>query len=162
MIEASFGLFVILWIIIPIIIGVIHNNINVWIIFVAIVPILMIPFIPSEEIFDHTKQTEVYSTAGSYNSITGVFTLGSGYINSKEMYAVNVFDGAYIERFYIPVTDTKRIYKKELKGKAIYNKPICKYKNRFIFKKSDKVPCSNTKGILEIPENTIVKQMNFN
>ena len=117
-----------------------------------------------EVYFDKFKETKVHSTAMNYNSIQGSFFLGSGYINSKEMYSANYLqdDGAYV-RFYIPVASTKRYPKEHLKDYAIYRQPICKIKPTWLFSddSEDVCPPSKKMGEIFVPINTIVKQLNF-
>lgn len=116
--------------------------------------------IPEKEEFVKYEKYDIHSTAGNYNKISCTFTLGSGYINSQEMYSGNTFDGEFYERIYVPVATTKRLVVGYLNDKAIYKQPICKY-NATLFRFDDSFECKNIKGILEVPKGTIVQQLNF-
>ena len=120
--------------------------------------------IPSDMKFTRFEKTEVHSTAMNYNSIQGSFFLGTGYINSTEMYSANIYiDGAY-ERFYIPVVGTRRIIDENLTDTAIYMKAICRYVPTWLFTRAEhnySCPSDIKKDELYIPKNTLIKQLNF-
>jgi len=113
---------------------------------------------PKGEVYHHTVTTEIHSTAGNYNAISGSFFLGSGYINSREMYAGNTFDGEYYERVYIPVSGVKR--KMINSDVALWHQKKCTFKSTWLFKNSDIFACK-AKDILEVPTGTIIKEMKF-
>jgi hypothetical protein len=117
--------------------------------------------LPKGEKFYTYKNYKIHSTADNYNSINGIFCLGTGNINSREMYAGNVFDGEMYERIYIPVATTKRKVIDYLTDTAIYKKPVCKRNSSWLFYDNNTFECENIKGILEIPKETIVKKLNF-
>lgn len=116
--------------------------------------------IPEKEEFVKYEKYDIHSTAGNYNNISGSFFLGTGYIYSQEMYTGNVFDGEFYERIYVPVATTKRQVVGYLTDKAIYKRPICKHENT-LFRHTKQFECQNQKGILEVPQGTIIKQLNF-
>jgi len=109
------------------------------------------------------NKIKIHSTAGEYNNITSSFFLGTGFINSQEMYKANIYDGKAYERIYIPVKNTKRIITSYLIDKAIYKEPICSQKSTWLFYSNKINKCSSDikKGELLIPKNTIIKQLNF-
>lgn len=134
--------------------------------FIGVVVISVIVFsnLPEKVYFDRFNETKVHSTAGNYNNIEGRFFLGSGYINSTEMYSTNFLeeDGAYT-RFYIPVAKTKRYVKNSLTDFAIYKRPICKKEPTWLWTDNNSFECSRSiqMGELYIPKGTIIKKLNF-
>lgn len=128
---------------------------------VIIITIIAVINSPLKELRVRTNVTEIHSTAGSYNNITGqFFFLGSGYIKSEEMYTGNTFDGTYYNRIYIPVKSTQRREVGYLTNKAIYKQPICKYEDT-LFKQTYEFNCKRHKATLEVPKGTIIQQLNF-
>lgn len=130
------------------------------ILYLFVIVIVGMTNMPEEEEFYKFNTYDIHSTAGNYNQIRGDFYLGTGFINSQEMYTGNLFDGEVYERIYIPVADTKRKVVGYLTDKAIYKQPICKYKPT-LFRFKDEFLCKHTMGLLEVPKGTIVKQLNF-
>jgi hypothetical protein len=111
----------------------------------------------------------IYSTTNQPNfKISGNFVLGSGTINSKEIYLANVkINKNTYKRIYIPVKKTLRIIDKNLTDKAIYIKYTCRAEsfgiilnegNCYDLTYRNKQPIYDK---LYIPQNAIVKLMNF-
>ena len=163
-IGALFGILIFIIIILAIIDGMMDAEGWLFIIMGMVLASVTFSNIPSEKRFVKFEKTEVHSTAMNYNSIQGSFFLGTGYINSKEMYSANVYlDGAY-ERFYIPVVGTRRIIDEDLTDTAIYMKAICKYVPTWLFSRDThnySCPYDIKKSELYIPKNTLIKQLNF-
>jgi len=162
MIEVSFGLVISIIIASIIIFGIIdemldaEGGIGVFGVFVTFV--MLMSQHPTGEVYHHTVTTEIHSTAENYNAISGSFFLGSGYINSREQYAGNTFDGEYYERVYIPVSSVKR--KMINSDVALWHQRKCVAKSTWLFKNSDIFACKD-KDILEVPTGTIIKEMKF-
>jgi len=162
MIEVSFGLVVFIIICSFIVFGIIDavldgDGVMLALGFFVTFAILMSQQ-PFDQVYHHTVTTEIHSTAENYNAISGSFFLGSGYINNREQYAGNTFDGEYYERVYIPVSGVKR--KMINSDVALWHQRKCTYKSTWLFKNSDIFACK-AKDILEVPTGTIIKEMKF-
>jgi len=109
--------------------------------------------------------TIIYSTTdSSSNFVNGTFFLGSGTINTEEVYLGNTLttDNGF-ERIYIPVKSVIRYTDENLTNFAIYRKLYCQSKNILVH--SDIDHCYNMdhsiKDKLFIPKNSIIKQLKF-
>jgi len=162
MIEVSFGLVVFIIISSIIVFGIIDVMLDAQggLAFVGLVLVFFLTMTqhPKGEVYHHTVTTEIHSTADNYNQTTGSFFLGSGYIDSREMYAGNTFDGEYYERVYIPVSGVKR--KMINSDVALWHQRKCTFKSTWLFKNSSIFSCKG-KDILEVPTGTIIKEMKF-
>jgi len=123
-------------------------------------------------VVNHTKVVDskkytIYSTASdSKLKTSGEFFLGTGTIDSKEVYLGNIQTKPNVfNRIYIPVAQTDRIIDSNLTNKAIYVHKICRTYHLMSY--SIKFPCisddesSNIHDVLYIPKNSIIHQLNF-
>jgi len=142
-------------------------------VFIKLIAIVMI-FVPLIALF-HVANIKpkiikygdivILSTADSSSNFTnGIFFLGSGTINTEEVYLGNVktYDGG-IQRIYIPVKSVVRYVDNNLTNYAIYRKLYCQSKNILVH--TDIEHCyemdHSIKDKLFIPKNSIIKQLKF-
>ena len=119
-------------------------------------------FLPKEYPLDKYSQTHIYSINHSSLSISDGFFIGSGIIETNQVYVGEVKkSGSYVQ-YLIPAKDTIKI-ERDI-DHAIFKEQLCERKSLFMEKilesKLKAVKCAelNPKRILEIPNGTIIKQ----
>ena len=144
----------------------IDKSINAFFILIIGLPLLLafINKTTSQTIIVGHKDIKIYSSIGSREKIEGSFVLGTGIIQSKEVYLANqeIKPGVF-KRIYIPVAKVLRVVEDNLSNYAIYRKYYCVKKSLFgIYDNDHCYMINGKKDKLFIPKNSITKTLNFN
>jgi len=140
--------------------------------FIAVALIIsLFIFNPYESATDSYSSTHLYSIGGHSISISGDFYLGSGVIETNQVYIGEIKkDGGYMQ-YLIPTKDTVKI-EKDI-NHAIFKEQQCIRKSFFMRKflknhskfhkssKLEKCVSHEAKRFLYVPKGTIIKQFNL-
>jgi len=142
----------------------IFNDVSAHIIFgVFVVGSLGLIFllVDFEEAIEKYHNTELYSLNGSQFTTKVSFSLGSGVIDSKEVYLAEMKKDEGLVRKYIPVKDTIKFIDENLTYKAILQERLCIYRD-WMHQAIDKEHICKNRGnkkvILRVPPGTIIQR----